>query len=252
MNKPECLTQPLGVLQSLQPSTHQLPNYPSNSSSTPKIPRTPLPLSSDQNPSPTQPNQPSLPLPHPQPLSIPAATSHAASHILNRPKNQHSQNLLVDVAETATEIFPYELVARRHGCAAFKVVEALAAVVQVPLLRCATDKRRAGKLGAERVKEVREMRKVWAVRERERERLRKEQEKRGEISGAGEKVGEGSGGMKSGQGRVGDREKSKEPRSVVVPPAPGQPSVLEVAQMLGPMEMPDVLAGNGVFTVQWQ
>jgi stalled ribosome alternative rescue factor ArfA len=244
----EHLTQPLGVPRSL----HQNPQQPSGSASNsqihPRSYRTPLPLGSDHS---TAPDQQSLSLSHPQPLSIPTATSLATSQILNRPKNQHAQNLLVDVAETATEIFPYELIARRHGCATFKVVEALAAVVQVPLLRCAIDKRRAGKLGAERVKEVREMRKAWGVRERERERLRKEQERRCEITGDGVRSQEGNGGEERDGENTRQQEKSTESRSVFVSPAPGQPSALDVAQMLGPMEMPGVLTGNGVFTGQW-
>jgi hypothetical protein len=154
------------------------------------------------------------------------------------------------VAETVAEIFPCELIAHRHGCSTSKVAEALAAVVQVPLLRCASDRRRHGKLATERLKQFRETRKVWDVGERDRERLRRERIRRG---GAGNRVGGGGGHGETDRDeeKVGNEVKSEESRSVFVPPAPGQPSVLAMAQMMGPMDLPDVLTGDGVFTGQW-
>ncbi|KAJ9129390.1 hypothetical protein NKR19_g10393, partial [Coniochaeta hoffmannii] len=109
-----------------------------------------------------------------------SATSHSASQAaaaLVRSRKAHAANLLVDVAELAGAIFPYDAVARQHGTLPRKVAEALAAVVQVPLLRCATDKRRAGKLGSDRMREFREARKGWMALVREWER--EEREERG-------------------------------------------------------------------------
>lgn len=183
----------------------------------PKPPTTQPPLPLSQQP-PQRHSQ--APLPQPQPLTIPAATTAAAAHLTTRPRNQHAQNLLVDVAETVSEIFPYELMARRHGCAAHKVVEALAAVVQVPLLRCASDKRRAGKLGGERMREIREARKVWVGRERGRD---------GEEGGR----------------QTEDTTSSRGPAVV------GQPSAFDIATLLGPVDAPDVLMGEGVFMGSW-
>jgi len=78
------------------------------------------------------------------------------------PRNKkHAQNLLVDVAETVEAVFPYTDVATRHGVAPSKVAEALSGVVLLPLLRCASDKRRAGPLAQERMKEYRDVRQDW-------------------------------------------------------------------------------------------
>lgn len=64
-----------------------------------------------------------------------------------------SPNLIVDVAETCQEKFPFEEVAKRHNVPVEKVFDVFAAIIQVPLLRCPTDRRRAGKLATTRVKE---------------------------------------------------------------------------------------------------
>ncbi|KAI0848263.1 hypothetical protein F5Y00DRAFT_238676 [Daldinia vernicosa] len=64
-----------------------------------------------------------------------------------------SPNLIVDVAETCQEKFPFEDVAKRHNVSVEKVFDVFAAIIQVPLLRCPTDRRRAGKLATTRVKE---------------------------------------------------------------------------------------------------
>jgi hypothetical protein len=101
--------------------------------------------------------------------SDPATTK--ASRAATRRK--FTPNILVDVAETVEEIFPFEEVARRHGVLPRKIIDALAAVVQLPLLRCATDKRRAGKLGAERMKEYREARKLWIAKQAAETKARK-------------------------------------------------------------------------------
>jgi hypothetical protein len=64
-----------------------------------------------------------------------------------------SPNLIVDVAETCQQKFPFEEVAGRHNVPVDKVIEVFAAIIQVPLLRCPTDRRRPGKLATSRVKE---------------------------------------------------------------------------------------------------
>ncbi len=69
-----------------------------------------------------------------------------------KPK-KHAQNIYVDIAETVEETFPYAEVASRHGCTPAKIAEVLSGVILLPLLRCPTDRRRAGKLAHERMKE---------------------------------------------------------------------------------------------------
>ncbi|KAI1815501.1 hypothetical protein GGS20DRAFT_576156 [Poronia punctata] len=64
-----------------------------------------------------------------------------------------SPNLIVDVAETCQERFPFEELAQRHNVPVEKVFDVFAAIIQVPLLRCPTDRRRAGKLATARIKE---------------------------------------------------------------------------------------------------
>ncbi|KAJ2977498.1 hypothetical protein NUW58_g7794 [Xylaria curta] len=64
-----------------------------------------------------------------------------------------SPNLIVDVAETCQEKFPFEEVAKRHNVPVDKVFDVFAAIIQVPLLRCPTDRRRPGKLATMRIKE---------------------------------------------------------------------------------------------------
>lgn len=64
-----------------------------------------------------------------------------------------SPNLIVDVAETCQETFPFEEVAKRHNVSVDKVFEIFAAIIQVPLLRCPTDRRRQGRLATARIKE---------------------------------------------------------------------------------------------------
>jgi hypothetical protein len=61
--------------------------------------------------------------------------------------------LIVDVAETCQEKFPFEEVAKRHNVPVDKVFEVFAAIIQVPLLRCPTDRRRPGRLATARIKE---------------------------------------------------------------------------------------------------
>ena len=68
-------------------------------------------------------------------------------------KRKPPPNLIVDVAETCEEVFPFDEVAERHSVPRHRVVEVFSAIVQLPLLRCATDKRRSGKLAQTRMRE---------------------------------------------------------------------------------------------------
>lgn len=146
-------------------------------------------------------------------------------------KRKHAQNLLVDVAETVEEIFPFEEVARRHGVLQRKVVEALAAVVQVPLLRCATDKRRPGKLGSERMKEYREARKAWITKETEAGKFAKGTV----ISPAG-----GSGrGPREDAGKDGQEKDGREI-------AASAPTAMQLVDMLPPTDLPSTLTNDAV------
>ncbi|KAL7627584.1 hypothetical protein AAE478_001777 [Parahypoxylon ruwenzoriense] len=100
-----------------------------------------------------------------QPQSLPTpATSATNSPTISNPTKppasliqptyrKPSPNLIVDVAETCQEKFPFEEVAKRHNVPIEKVFDVFAAIIQVPLLRCPTDRRRAGKLATTRVKE---------------------------------------------------------------------------------------------------
>lgn len=178
-----------------------------------------------------------------QPATISAATQAAASLAASRKKR--AANLLVDAAELVAEIFPYEVVARQHGTLPRKVAEALAAVVQVPLLRCATDKRRTGKLGSDRMKEFREARKGWIAMVREWEK----EDDDGEDDAEGETDEEAVAG-KNGTGVVGRGtvQAPPDPRAVS---QPGEPSALNVALLLPPTEMPAQLLRGDFFTGPW-
>ncbi|KAK1708360.1 hypothetical protein BDP67DRAFT_546959 [Colletotrichum lupini] len=64
-----------------------------------------------------------------------------------------TKHIIVDIADTCLNMFPFQEVAKRHNQPEQKIRDIFSAVIQVPLLRCPTDKRRAGKLGTARVKE---------------------------------------------------------------------------------------------------
>ncbi|KAI9050565.1 hypothetical protein LZ554_005726 [Drepanopeziza brunnea f. sp. 'monogermtubi'] len=69
---------------------------------------------------------------------------------------KHSPNLIVDIAETCQEMFPFAAVAERHDVAIQKVFDTFSAIIQLPLLRNADDRRRHGSLGKRRTKEYRD------------------------------------------------------------------------------------------------
>ncbi|KAI0022730.1 hypothetical protein F4780DRAFT_164910 [Xylariomycetidae sp. FL0641] len=85
-----------------------------------------------------------------------APTSSPAKPPPSLVKSTHrkpSPNLIVDIVETCQEKFPFEEVAKRHNVPLEKVHDVFSAIIQVPLLRCPTDRRRAGRVATARVKE---------------------------------------------------------------------------------------------------
>lgn len=101
---------------------------------------TPSPPSPQLSPQTTQTTSTSNPTPTP-------------ASVLSEPKKQHSPNLIVDIAETCEDLFPWDEVAKRHGVTRVKVVDTFGAIIQLPLLRCTTDKKRHGKLATSRLRE---------------------------------------------------------------------------------------------------
>ncbi|KAI1105822.1 hypothetical protein F4804DRAFT_303124 [Jackrogersella minutella] len=107
-----------------------------------------------------QPQPLSSPPPPPPPPVIENDEYTTASNPVKPPSSliqptyrKPSPNLIVDVAETCQEKFPFEEVAKRHNVPVEKVFDVFAAIIQVPLLRCPTDRRRAGRLATTRVKD---------------------------------------------------------------------------------------------------
>ncbi|KAI1197906.1 hypothetical protein F5X97DRAFT_164025 [Nemania serpens] len=86
------------------------------------------------------------------PKATPSSIKPPAS-LIQPTYRKPSPNLIVDVAETCQEKFPFEEVAKRHNVPVDKVFDIFAAIIQVPLLRCPTDRRRQGKLATARIKE---------------------------------------------------------------------------------------------------
>ncbi|KAH7317751.1 hypothetical protein BKA65DRAFT_107587 [Rhexocercosporidium sp. MPI-PUGE-AT-0058] len=89
--------------------------------------------------------------------------------------DKHSPNMIVDVAETCQELFPFAEVAERHEVPIQKVFDTFSAIVQLPLLRNADDRRRHGSLGKRRMKEYRDAKKAMnKAQEAERKAQMKE------------------------------------------------------------------------------
>lgn len=98
-------------------------------------------------------SSPPLPASH-----VPAQTSHVPSQQRESPRVS-SPNLIVDIAETCEAVFPWDEVAKRHGVPQQRVVETFSAIIQLPLLRCATDMKCHGKLATNRPREYTKARK---------------------------------------------------------------------------------------------
>ncbi|KAF3020558.1 hypothetical protein E8E14_007978 [Neopestalotiopsis sp. 37M] len=95
------------------------------------------------------------------PMTLPAAPiSPAKSHPTPSTKHRKpARNLIVDIAETCHERFPFEDVAKRHHATVAEVKEVYDAIIGVPLLVSASDRRRAGELARSRKAEYRSTKK---------------------------------------------------------------------------------------------
>lgn len=134
---------------------------------------------------------------------------HAKQPPVRQPQMQfNGKHIIVDIAETCVEVFPFEEIAQRHNQPPKKVREIFEAIIQMPLMRCPTDKRRAGKKATARVKEYTQAR-------------RELQAQMGGREGGGQ-------GSQAGSGQK-------------------QPSAWEVAQFMGPSDaqVPGHLAFSG-------
>ncbi|ESZ99485.1 hypothetical protein SBOR_0148 [Sclerotinia borealis F-4128] len=117
------------------------------------------------------PNNPSTSLPNPvsQPPKQQAPTP--------APAPKHSPNLIIDIAQTSQETFPFAAVAARHNKPIQKVLDTFSAIIQLPLLKQAADGRRYGVLGSERMRLYREARRAMERDRRGREKEGREKEK---------------------------------------------------------------------------
>ncbi|TPX12001.1 uncharacterized protein E0L32_007304 [Thyridium curvatum] len=156
----------------------------------------------------------------------PAAAAPAQSSSSGSSK-KHAQNLYVDIAETCEELLPLADIARRHGVSRQRVSDVFAAVVQLPLLRCPTDKRRVGKLGVARMKELNRGRKELLA----------------EISAAQKAASAAacaSGGAKAQMAAAAAGSASSQRLQKQATP----PGLHEVAQFMGPLEGVDAAGGE--------
>ncbi|QSZ32361.1 hypothetical protein DSL72_001935 [Monilinia vaccinii-corymbosi] len=83
---------------------------------------------------------------------------------------KHSPNLIIDIAQTSQETFPFAAVAARHNKPIQKVFDTFSAIIQLPLLKQAADGRRHGPLGSERMRQYREAKRAMERANREREK----------------------------------------------------------------------------------
>lgn len=102
--------------------------------------------SASSKPPATQPSSTAGPSPTPAAAPTPRPATPS-------PTEKHSQNLIVDIAETCEALFPWDDVAERHNVPRQKVVDTFAAIIQLPLIRCTTDKKRHGRLATNRLKD---------------------------------------------------------------------------------------------------
>ncbi|KAI9642538.1 hypothetical protein NHQ30_009343 [Ciborinia camelliae] len=86
------------------------------------------------------------------------------------PAPKHSPNLIIDIAQTSQETFPFAAVAARHNKPIQKVFDTFSAIIQLPLLKQAADGRRHGPLGSERMRHYREAKRAMERANREKEK----------------------------------------------------------------------------------
>ncbi|KAL5331829.1 hypothetical protein ACEPPN_001367 [Leptodophora sp. 'Broadleaf-Isolate-01'] len=99
---------------------------------------------------------------------------------------KHSPNLIVDIAETCQELFPFAEVAERHEVPIQKVFDTFSAIIQLPLLRNADDRRRHGSLGKRRMKEYRDAKRAMDKAQEAARKAQKE-DTRARVEDAGQK-----------------------------------------------------------------
>ncbi|KAA8569890.1 hypothetical protein EYC84_002233 [Monilinia fructicola] len=105
---------------------------------------------------------------------IPDVASSSPQILVPRLPNQqssapkHSPNLIIDIAQTSQETFPFAAVAARHNKPIQKVFDTFSAIIQLPLLKQAADGRRHGPLGSERMRQYREAKRAMEKANKER------------------------------------------------------------------------------------
>jgi len=132
----------------------------------------------------------------------PVATDKSLA--MTESETQPSTNLLVDIAQTCQAIFPFARIAERHNQPVKKVFDAFSAVIQIPLLQCAADRRRNGKLGIARMKDFREASKaVNETHEKERKAEKQSSKVRNELAPPPAKKAKGKPKPAGGKGLLG-------------------------------------------------
>lgn len=131
-------------------------------------------------------------------------SSNGPSQTINQPEALPSTNLLVDIAQTCQAIFPFARIAERHNQPVKKVFDAFSAVIQIPLLQCAADRRHNGKLGNARLKEFRSASKaVSETHEKERKAEKQGAKMRDELAPPPAKKAKGKAKPVGGKGLLG-------------------------------------------------
>lgn len=125
------------------------------------------PCKDSRPPRPSMASQPAQPRPvqHVSPPQNPAPRKFAHQ------EPSPGKHIIVDIADTAMEVFPFNKIAQRHNVPVDKIRNIFEAVVAIPFLRVPADKRRAAKIGQERVRNYlntkKEVEKARAVEGRE-------------------------------------------------------------------------------------
>ncbi|TGO81574.1 hypothetical protein BPOR_1098g00010 [Botrytis porri] len=98
----------------------------------------------------------------------------SASASASASSSKHSPNLIIDIAQTSQDTFPFAVVAARHNKPIQKVFDTFSAIIQLPLLKQAADGRRHGPLGSERMRMYREAKRAMERANRENEKGKNE------------------------------------------------------------------------------
>ncbi|CAD6449060.1 01b5dca2-0f86-4df0-ab91-68f315d7db85 [Sclerotinia trifoliorum] len=113
-----------------------------------------------------------------QAKSVTCYTPNAALPSLPRPTPQtsrqqmtssnHPPNLIIDIAQTSQDTFPFAAVAVRHNKPIQKVFDTFSAIIQLPLLKEAADGRRYSPLGSERMGQYKDAKRAMEKANREK------------------------------------------------------------------------------------